>query len=428
MSKKLSKSNIGIRAQEFHEGLKDIVNYPLKEMYLPTTIQVGKAATLATHLKGRDYVDDYQALIGLASQLGISGIELRQVLRELEEIDFVKVVESGSGIGSIKRVELKIPELRDGYEELGERWLELHPSEIEQASVTVLDEVASFPQGEVNLRSTMGLSDKDFGIILNIGASGLLIDRFSNDGEELLYSPLTVEEKPDALLTLAQQFPKDLIVSALKNVQSYQGMPIEHLTGADKDLAAQAMRMGALCPVQISSGTPTKTFLFTPRGGLKIEERVILEKARAILACVRYGEHYAKERKILYPHLILETLRDNKRFRYPRPDFPEQYGLLVTQQIGRIETDKWRPGFYNFYMIDTPENMLALNIAIDLLKIGLSPTSKLEVDATTLLNIGGSFSGTLPTRAKLGREVTLTRDMARNFILKIAKLTRGVDE
>jgi len=428
MSKKLRKSSIGIRIQEFHEGLKDIVNYPLKEMYIPTTIQVGKAATLATHLKGRDYVDDYRALIGLASQLGISGLELRQVLRELEEIDFVRIVESGSGIGGIRRVELKIPELRDGYEELGERWLQLHPSEIEQASVAILDEVASFPQGEGNLRSTLGLSDKDFDIIIDIGTSGLLIDRYNNDGEDLLYSPLTVEEKPDTLLDLAQQFPEDLIVTTLKTVQGYQGIPIDNLTGVNKHFAAQAMRLGALCPVQIASSATARTFLFTPRGGLKIEERVILEKARAILACVRYGEHYPEVRKIRYPHLILETLRDNKRFRYSRPDFPEQYGLLVIQQIGRIEPDTRRPGFYNFYLIDTPENMRALNIAIDLLEIGLSPTSKLEVDATALLNIGGSFLGTLPTRAKLGREVTLSRETARNYILKIAKLTRGVDE
>jgi hypothetical protein len=405
MSKKLSKSSIGIRTQEFHEGLKDIVNYPLKEMYMPTTILVGKAATLATHLKGSDYIDDYQALIGLASQLGISGLELRQVLRELEEIDFVRVIETGPGIGGIRRVELKIPELRDGYEELGERWLQLHPSEIEQSSVSILDEVASFPQGENNLRSTLGLSDKDFNIILEIGTSGLLIDRYNNDGEDMLYSPLTVEEKPDILLALAQKFPEDLIVKALKNVQSYQGIPIDNLTGVNKGLATQAMRLGALCPVQIASGVPARTFLFTPRGGLKIEERVILEKARAILACVRYGEHYANVRKIQYPHLILETLRDKKRFRYSRPDFPEQYGLLVTQQIGRIEPDKWKSGYYYFYLIDTPENMRALNIAIDLLKIGLSPTTKLEVDASALLNIGGTFSGTLPTRGSMSSSV-----------------------
>ena len=424
----LEKSSIGMRAQEYHEGLKDVVNLPQKDMYMPTTILVGKAATLATHLKGRDFVNDYQALIGLASQLGISSIELRQVLRELEEIDFVSVVETSSSISGIKRVELKIPELRSGYEELGERWLQLKPSEVEQASISLLENVASFPQAEVLLKGSLGLNDKDFGLILEIGTSGLLIEKYDDNGQNILYSPLTVEEKPDALLKLAQQYPEDNIVVALKNVQRYQGTPIENLKGQNKIFAEQAMRLGVLCPVQIVSGATAKAFLFTPRGGLRKEERVILEKARAILACVRFGEHFATTRKIMYPHRILETLRDRKSFSYSRPDFPEQYGLLVTQQVGRIEPDRLRPGFYKFYFIDTPENMRALNIAIDLLKIGVLPTSKLEVDASDLLNIGGMFSGTLPTRAKLGRSVALSRETTRDVILKIANLARGVHE
>lgn len=424
MSKELSKISIGIRAQEFHEGLKDIVNFPLKDMYLPKTMLVGKAATLATHLKGLDYVSDYQALIGLASQLGISGIELRRVLRELEEVDFATVIETNA---EVKRLELRIPELRSGYEELGERWLQLRPDEIEQASISTLENIAFFPQKEAEIKSKLGLDDKDFDVVLTVGKSGLLIDRYTDEGGDILYSPLTVDEKPSALLTLAQQYPEDQIVQVLKRVQGYQGVPIEKLSEVNKNFASQAMRLGALCPVQITSGMPGKTFLFMPRGGLRREERVILEKARAILACVRYGEHYAQIRPIHFPLAILETLRDRKSFKRSRSDFPEQYGLLVIQQIGRIEPDKWRSGFFNFHLIDTPENMLALNIAIELLQTGLSPTSKLEVDAFALLDVGGRFSGTLSTRAKLGREVTLSRETTRDYLQKLSKLIRGVD-
>ncbi|HZO75804.1 MAG TPA: hypothetical protein VFB60_26625 [Ktedonobacteraceae bacterium] len=425
MLEKMSKSSMGMRAQEFHEGLKDTINFPLKDMYMEKTLLVGKAATLATHLKGRDYIEDYQTLKGLASQLGISGIELRHVLRELEEIDFATVREANS---QIKRVELRIPELRNGYEDLGERWIQLCPSEIEQASIEALETVAAFPQHEANLKNSLGLSGADFNKVLMIANSGLLIDQYKNENEVILYSPLTVEEKPAALLTLAQQFPEDRIILALGGVQRYQGVPMEQLIGTDKEFATQAMRLGALCPVQVTAGATGRTFLFTPRGGLAREERIILEKARAILACVRYGEHYASTRKIIYPELILETLRERKRFKYPRPDFPEQYGLLVIQQIGTVEPDRWRPGFYHFSLIDTPENMRALDIAIDLLKLGRISASKLEVDAAALLNVSGTFSGTLPTRAKLGREVALPDDIARNYILNVAKLTRGVDK
>ena len=51
MPNELSKSTIGLRAQESHEGLKDITAFGLKEAYLEKTILIGKAASLATHLR-----------------------------------------------------------------------------------------------------------------------------------------------------------------------------------------------------------------------------------------------------------------------------------------------------------------------------------------------------------------------------------------
>lgn len=424
MSQELSKSTIGLRAQEFHEGLKEFASFAPKEMHMHATILIGKVASLATHLKGLNYVEDYKALVGLSSQLGISNIELGPILRELQEIDFATVVEAGS---QIKRVDLRIPELRNGYETLGERWTQLNPGEIEHAAIKVLDDVASFPHKETEVKSKLGLDDKTFDIVLAIATTGALVDKYEYKSEEtILYSPLTVEEKPDALLTLAQKFPEDHIVSALIEVKSRQGVPLELLKSSNFDFITQAVRLGVLCPVQITAAIPERTFLFTPRGGLRKEERVILEKARAILACVRCGEHYAKVKKIIYPRRILETLRDNKRFRYSRPDFPEQYGLLVTKQIGFIEPDKGRPSFYNFFLYDTPENIRALDIAIDLLETGQSPISKLEVDAREFLSVSGSFRGTLPSRTKMVKGTTLSKDMTRDIITEISKLARGV--
>jgi len=241
-----------------------------------------------------------------------------------------------------------------------------------------------------------------------------------------LYSPLTVEEDPSALLALSKKFPQDLIVKVLNEVQKQQGVPIQAMKVSNPDVVTEAVLLGILCPVRITSGNQERTFLFTPKGGLRKEERIVLEKARAILACVRYGEHYATVKKIRYPRRILETLRDKKRFAYPRPDFPEQYGLLVTKQIGFIEKDKTRPGFFNFFIHDTPENLHALDIAIDLLEIGTSPRSKLEIDAKEFLSVGGAFSGTLPTRSKMGREVPRSKQIARDIVIELSKLTRGV--
>ncbi|GCE16772.1 hypothetical protein [Dictyobacter kobayashii] len=318
MSQKLTASSIGLRAQEFHEGLKDIHAFGPREAHLQTTILIGKAASLATHLKGLIYVDNMQALRYLAAELGISSIELQPVLRVLEDVDFASVVTAGS---QIKRIELRVPELRNGYNDLGERWLQLEPGEIEQSAIALLENVAAFPQGELAIREDLGLDDRVFNTIFTIGAEGALLDKYETPtGDTILYSPLTVEEKPQSLISLAQKFPESDVIAALHEVKRRQGLVMELVSNSGRSVMDQAVLLGVLSPVQLTMGRQNRIFLFSPRGGLEKEERTILEKARAILACVRCGEHYAETRKILYPRRILETLRDSKTFRYPRPD------------------------------------------------------------------------------------------------------------
>ena len=424
MSERLSSSTIGVRAQEFHEGLKDITTFGPKEAYLEATILIGKAASLATHLKGLIYVDDMNALKYLAAELGITGIELKPVLHVLEEVDFASVVSASS---KIKRIELRIPELRNGYTDLGDYWMQLGPNEIERAAITVLNDVASFPLNELDVKGSLGLDSKSFDTIIAIGHEGALIDKYqSSDGGMVLYSPLTIEEKPQSLLTLAQKFPENDVIAALQEVKQRQGLVTELFTNKNRNVIDQAVVLGVLSPVQINMAGQDRLFLFSPKGGLQKEERIILEKARAILACVRCGEHYSLKRKILYPQRILETLRDNKTFKYSRPDVPEQYGLLVTKQIGYIDNDIFKPGYYNFHLYDTPENMHALNIAISMLNSEQLPISALSIDAGEFFNVSGTFSGTLTTRSKLSRSVVRSQETDRLIVAAISKLARGI--
>ena len=423
MNEKLDDATIGVRAQELHEGLRDVAAFGPKEVHLQPTLRIGKAASLATHLKGLDYVESWEALGYLAAELGIGGGELRLVLRELEEVGFATVVEPG---GRFRRLELAIPELRDGYHDLGARWQQLGPGEIETATLVALERVATVPQPEAALRRDLGLDTAAFDTILALGTAGMVLARHGADPETaVLYSPLTVEERPDALLALTARFPEARVVRALESVRRQQGVPLGMLRTDDPSVVREAIALGVLCPVRIAHGGADQAFLFSPYGQLRPEERVILEKARALLACVRFGEHYAAVRPIQYPQRILETLRDRKTFRYPRPDVPEQYGLLVRQQIGTIAPDRARSGFYHFHLHDTPENRRALTIAIDLLNLGQVPRSRLDVDASTLLGVGGSFSGTLPTRARLARGVSLSLEASRDLLGTLSKLARG---
>ena len=213
MFEEVTPARIAIRAQEFHEGLRDVAAFGPKERHLRNTLTVGKAGTLASHLKGLDHIDNPEALYTLAAELGINGTELEVVLRVLEEVDFATVVGSPS---DFSRLELRIPELRNSYDDLGEYWVQRKPGEIERASITTLEQVATFPKLLDDVREELSLATKDFNVLLDLSRSGALIERFAlDDGSELLYSPLTVEESPQALVTLSKRYPENEIVQAM---------------------------------------------------------------------------------------------------------------------------------------------------------------------------------------------------------------------
>ena len=281
MSQLPENRDIALRAQDFHEGLKDVSTFGPKEAHLQATLLVGKAASLVTHLKGLNFVDNAKGqLVYLAAELGITGLELRSVLAELEEVDFASVV--GSGL-QIRWVELRIPELRDSYVDLGERWKQLQPTEIEGASVQILHSVAALPTRELDVQGRLGISNADFETIVSIASAGALLERYAlPEGDILLFSPLTVEEKPEAFLELVRRFPDKQVVATLDAVRQQQGVPANMIKNANPQIVQEAVLLGVFCPVRISTEGKEHTFLFTPRGGLAREERVILERARAI--------------------------------------------------------------------------------------------------------------------------------------------------
>jgi hypothetical protein len=84
---------IALRAQDFHEGLRHVGTFGPKDVYYSKTLIIGKAATLAMHLRGLLYINDFMQLQYAASSLGI-GQELPLVLHELEEVDFLSTCDS----------------------------------------------------------------------------------------------------------------------------------------------------------------------------------------------------------------------------------------------------------------------------------------------------------------------------------------------
>lgn len=414
----MDTKNIALRAQDFHEGLKETKSFGPKEAYFSNTLLIGKAATLAMHLKGLLYVNDYTGLMYAAAELGISALELPQVLRNLEEVDFVRVVRSGS---KTDRVDIRVPEFRDGYEDLGELWKTLNPTDAEAAGIHTLDSLFALPIDE-NALSNLGLSGTELAIMQDVMKSGQLMRAQTVSGNRLFYTPLAVDANPGSYLRWTQQYG-DQVGELLKLLTENQGLPLSSTVVLENGVVNDAILSGVLMPVSVEGVTGEQRFLFAPRGGLSAEERVIMDKARAILACVRYGENFAAGRRILYPRAILQQLLDQKRFRQGHPDLRSQYGLLVRKQIGRpIDEGNGR---WNFEIIDTPENTRALRIAIDMLEIGESPSARMNVKAHAALLNPQSYLSPGSTRTRLATSISSSEETEADILRKITSLARG---
>ncbi len=229
----------------------------------------------------------------------------------LEAVDFISVVRSGD---KVRRIDIRVPEFRSGYTDLGERWKQLKPSEIEQASINVLNLLYKGPNDQSHLMRSLGLGSTEESIMFDVMESGLLIASETVDGQPLIYTPLAVDGNPSVYLRWAEKFPSE-VGSAINTLRNYQGMPITDPTILKSEVFNDAVMTGVLMPVKVSGATGDQKFLFAPHGGLSPEEAVIMDKARALIGCVRYGQKFAEGRRIKFPRLILEQLRSHKRFK-----------------------------------------------------------------------------------------------------------------
>jgi hypothetical protein len=177
-------------------------------------------------------------------------------------------------------------------------------------------------------------------------------------------------------------------------------------------------------PVQVNGATGAQRFVFAPKGGLKAEERAILDKARAIVACVRYGQAFAKGKPIKNPRAVLDRLRTRKTFGKAHPDLFMQYGLLIEKLIG-YPVDEGG-GYWNFKVSDTPENIKALDIAIDMVEHGESPSAHVDIEAQKALFSSDNYLSPVSTRPKLATDLAVSTETKVEMIRQIAKIARGM--
>jgi hypothetical protein len=154
----------------------------------------------------------------------------------------------------------------------------------------------------------------------------------------------------------------------LKTVSARPGLSVANLQESHP-VVIEMVDANVICAPAVTSAGGTHSFLFPPiRDNV---DRAIIQKARVLVACVRYGQHFGGVTKISDPAYLLSRLQDTKLIgRKPHSHIKTQYSPAADLGIGYIQE---HAGRYSFHLYDTQDNMAAVQLAIRLVQGATEP-------------------------------------------------------
>lgn len=405
----------GLRCQDVHAGLRNVDPNSGALTPLADTQLVGMAASLAALIRGRDVIDDAQALRAVAAeQLDVSQFAFDQVIALLAEVEFVEGVQHSGG--RITRFTESVPFFDDLYARLGTVWESRQPTELEQQMLLVVDQLAVAPIAAEELSTKTGLDAEALSLILPVAESAELVKRMELTDGEILYSPFFGFENPALIADLVTRHGSEELAIALAQVRGEQGLPV--LADSQPVLNDAIARGFVLAPaVERPNGElqPFAALPYTLDQDLLKNRKPVLEKALAVLACLRCGEHFGGATNLSRDAMIaaIDKLLDaNRGFLMPHGSHTRQYALIHRAGIIRFDPDL-RPGgrWVTPRFIDSEDNRVALRLARDLITHGEQVGGRVGDDqARQALQVGQSFSAPMQTLARTrGRAKTSTK-------------------
>ena len=350
--------DIGIRALDMQTGLYKYSDSVL-DLKISETMLIGKAASLASHLRGIQVVEDFDALKVLASKLGITSTELISVLEILQEVELVRVIGSSR---KPEKIEVLITAFEDAYQLLGEKWQNDKPDEFERKVVQLINDLAGKSIKLSKILSDYDLKTDDYNIILNIGKAGGFLDTYKPDGEDIVYSPIYMEENAEQVLEMLNKYNDDDVQKALKLLNSKPGYPVKDLNDIENNVLIGLMSSNIFQTPAITASGGRVNFIFTPY--TEVEDKEMLRQARNVVAAVRYGEQFSAYSELRNPSLFLQKLLDRGYIgKTPHSDIEAQYGVLRDNGLGRIEEVGENSGRYRFILADTDYAKTVIKLA-----------------------------------------------------------------
>lgn len=365
----------GLRCQDVHAGLSNVDPNSAALSSLVDTRIIGMAASLASAIRGQDVIRDAQVLMKVAAdQLDVDSLAFNQVVEVLDEAGFVHSVSKKAG--KIRSFSEQVPFHSNLYETLGEMWDDRAPTETEQQLLTTVNRLAQTPVPEDELANEAGIEKASFQEVMAIATESDLVKVVETADGRVLYSPFLGFENPELLSDVMTKYGSDQMQEEFAAVRSYQGLPVKE---AEYPALSDAISRGLIIAPSVQRpdrvDQPFACIPYAIDTELFTVRKAILDKALAVLACVRCGQHFGGATAIRTPARILNALLDASRdySLSPHSSARRQYQLLFRMQVMDFEpSGNWvQPR-----LIPTEDNIAAVELARDLLLYGETLTDR----------------------------------------------------
>lgn len=380
----------GLRCQDVHAGLRGIDPNSPGLGRLDDTRMVGMAATLASAIRGQDIIRDGQTLkLVAAEQLDIDPLAFPGVIDLLAAAEFVHSVQRSGG--KVNQFVESIPLHEDLYATLGQVWSDRQPTSLEQQMLATVHRLAAGPLPAEDLVDAIGLDSNEAPEILQLARDADLVKSITTVDGEVLYSPFMGFEHPDAIGPVLAEHGPQQFQDEFGALRSYQGLP---LSATDHPALLDAVNRGLIAaPAVERPDHQLQIFACLPYAldpSLFGVRKVVLDKAEAILACVRCGQHFGGVTRITRPLAILGALLDPDRNHALRAhsSAQRQYQPLYRMQIvDFVPAGNW----VSPKLIETEDNIAAVRLARELIAFGEPMDNRTVGEADTrLLLLDGS--------------------------------------
>ena len=427
---KIDSAQIAARCHEIQTGLGTTEVPEFEQLAV-----IGMAVRLALHIRGLPGIQfEIVKLVGY-HYLGIPPVAMRTVLELLAEVEFVRLGTEGR---TIKTILPNVPYYEELYAIVGQYSNEMGLTEAEHLSIDLLHRLARSPQKLDALRNTLGADHTLFKRVIEIGKAGAYIRQHRARGRDILLAPAHFSENPDIFVDAiarggASQVEK--LMEALKSMQGYPLALIEQknkigdieLSYEETQFLVRLAQDGIVKPPSLQTPHAGENFfLFTPTpsgSALAPTKRDIYERAMAIVAAIRQGQFLPKRYAICSPSAVLNTLRDDLKLHKATTEAAQQYKNLVHLRIATLVDVGY--GYERLEIIDTEENVEALDIAYELVSAGMASGIEVDPDARKALQEDQTYIESVISRGKLQktRKIPITEGQAHQMSLLIDNLS-----